>query len=283
MRTEAKALGVYFLVACIPPWIGWSLLRFGIVPSDGPWQALYLTGWAASLAGLVATAMVAGRRGVGRLLADSVRIVAPIRWWLFVAFVPLLTGVAAVGAYDLIRGKSFVIIPSALLALVSPATLITFFMGPFGEEFGWRGFLLPQFVRRFSAVPAVLIVGVIWTAWHWPLLYKDIMADPVRQLLLTVLSITCMSVMIGAVYLNTRSLLLAMLLHWNINAMQGEGGHLFPGLPSPASDHLLQLCGLGANVLAAVLTIPALISIGGHSESRGGIQRQQPGISDAST
>lgn len=38
----------------------------------------------------------------------------------------------------------------------------------FGEEFGWRGYLLPKLlplgVRR-----AVLLHGVVWGVWHWPI------------------------------------------------------------------------------------------------------------------
>ena len=38
----------------------------------------------------------------------------------------------------------------------------------FGEEFGWRGYLLPRLARQFSPRKAILIHGVIWWAWHLP-------------------------------------------------------------------------------------------------------------------
>ncbi|MEW6404560.1 MAG: CPBP family intramembrane glutamic endopeptidase [Chloroflexota bacterium] len=48
---------------------------------------------------------------------------------------------------------------------VSPlATLIP----GFGEEFGWRGYMLPHLARRLSARRAVVIHAVIWWAWHLP-------------------------------------------------------------------------------------------------------------------
>lgn len=40
----------------------------------------------------------------------------------------------------------------------------------FGEEFGWRGYMLPRLARRFSPRKAVLIHAIIWWAWHLPLL-----------------------------------------------------------------------------------------------------------------
>jgi len=37
-----------------------------------------------------------------------------------------------------------------------------------GEELGWRGFLLPYLLQRYSPVTSSLIVGVIWAVWHLP-------------------------------------------------------------------------------------------------------------------
>lgn len=37
------------------------------------------------------------------------------------------------------------------------------------EEPGWRGFMLPELQRRFSALGASLIIAVFWDIWHIPL------------------------------------------------------------------------------------------------------------------
>ena len=127
MRIDTKALVCFFLIACIPPWIGWSLLRFGVLPSDGPWPALYLTGWGASAAGLVATYMEEGALGVRRLLREAVRFRVPFRWWLFVLFVPhLASGVMAL-LYVGLSGRALGFHPSGFLRLVAPSMLVTFF------------------------------------------------------------------------------------------------------------------------------------------------------------
>lgn len=39
----------------------------------------------------------------------------------------------------------------------------------FGEEWGWRGYLVPKVNERLSFVPTVLVTGVIWGLWHAPL------------------------------------------------------------------------------------------------------------------
>ena len=43
------------------------------------------------------------------------------------------------------------------------------FVNCFGEEWGWRGYLLPKMMKQFKIVPTLLITGVIWGVWHAPL------------------------------------------------------------------------------------------------------------------
>ena len=87
---------LYFLIACIPPWIGWSILVFGPIPQNS-WlsSAIFLTGESVSLAGLVATFTVQGRKGVSRPLKEAGHVNVPIRWWLYALLVPRIWFVSA--------------------------------------------------------------------------------------------------------------------------------------------------------------------------------------------
>lgn len=38
----------------------------------------------------------------------------------------------------------------------------------FGEEFGWRGYMLPKLARQFGAKKGLLIHAFIWWFWHLP-------------------------------------------------------------------------------------------------------------------
>jgi membrane protease YdiL (CAAX protease family) len=39
-----------------------------------------------------------------------------------------------------------------------------------GEEIGWRGFLAPALVARLGFTGGALVTGLIWAAWHMPIL-----------------------------------------------------------------------------------------------------------------
>lgn len=68
-------------------------------------------------------------------------------------------------------GKPIPLSPAAFLIIqVVQATLlapIVNSIATFGEEFGWRAYLLYKFMP-FGGRKAMLIMGVIWGVWHWP-------------------------------------------------------------------------------------------------------------------
>jgi len=39
----------------------------------------------------------------------------------------------------------------------------------FGEEFGWRGYLLPRLMDRLGPWPGIILHGAVWGLWHGPL------------------------------------------------------------------------------------------------------------------
>lgn len=55
----------------------------------------------------------------------------------------------------------------AVGALLAPALNI---VATFGEEWGWRGYLLPKLCERLRILPALVLSGVIWGLWHAPLI-----------------------------------------------------------------------------------------------------------------
>ncbi len=94
----------------------------------------------------------------------------------------------------------------------------TLINGPFTEEPGWRGFLLPRLQSSYTPVVASLIVGVIWASWHLPLLLSDPTGQ--RPALQFFVLVVAQSVVFTWVYNGTRgSVLLVILMHGSANTI----------------------------------------------------------------
>jgi membrane protease YdiL (CAAX protease family) len=59
----------------------------------------------------------------------------------------------------------------AILGSFLTSFVLTLIPG-FGEEFGWRAYMLPRLAQRHSLRKALLIHAFIWWAWHIPALVK---------------------------------------------------------------------------------------------------------------
>jgi hypothetical protein len=105
-----------------------------------------------------------GTKGLARFFRRLTLWRMPLGWWAF-----LLIGIPAVkylgAAINGTIGDPLQFSPWYMLL---PGLAITLFIGPVGEEFGWRGVALPLLQRRFAPLWASLILGSIWGVWHLP-------------------------------------------------------------------------------------------------------------------
>jgi len=56
------------------------------------------------------------------------------------------------------------------LLFTATTGLIHWLSTALGEEIGWRGFLVPELAKQMSYTRLSLLSGIIWAAWHSPLL-----------------------------------------------------------------------------------------------------------------
>jgi membrane protease YdiL (CAAX protease family) len=97
--------------------------------------------------------------------------------------------------------------------------------GSLGEEIGWRGFLLPELLRRMSPLAASVVVGVVWGLWHLPVdLYAGFGLHGIGAVVARVVYAVPMSILFTWFFLRTGgSLLVALLLHTSLNVMGDLG------------------------------------------------------------
>lgn len=130
--------------------------------------------------------------------------------------------------------------PGATPIPLSPTIIVTFqiaaavLLAPLlntcvaiGEEFGWRGYLQPQLREITSIRWAVVTTGVIWGAWHWPLVLLGYeygfgyWGAPWSGLLLFSLFTVSVSALLGWLTLRADSVWPAALAHGALNASAG--------------------------------------------------------------
>jgi membrane protease YdiL (CAAX protease family) len=92
-----------------------------------------------------------------------------------------------------------------------------------GEEIGWRGYLLPQFLKFMSVPKAVLFSGVLWGIMHAPLIYfgfnygSDYGGAPYSGILLMTLTCVVLGVWMSYTMMKTNNCMYAAIIHGAVN------------------------------------------------------------------
>jgi membrane protease YdiL (CAAX protease family) len=88
----------------------------------------------------------------------------------------------------------------------------------FLEEIGWMGYAFPKMRSQSNALASSILLGVLWALWHLPVINYLGTAIPhgdywLPFFLAFSLAMTAMRVLIAWIYTNTKSVLLAQLMH----------------------------------------------------------------------
>lgn len=175
------------------------------------------------------------------------------RWFVAAWLLPFIIAAAALGISILVPGASFtlgmeglmeryskLITPEQLAALkqqmavlpVHPALislLQAFIAGitvnalfAFGEEAGWRGFLLGE-LRHLGFWNSSLVIGIVWGIWHAPLILMGHNYPEHPQSGVFMMIVFCMlfSPLLTLVREKSGSVLAAAILHGTFNATAG--------------------------------------------------------------
>ena len=163
-----------------------------------------------SFAGIVLTRIVDGKSGLQVLFSQMFRAWIAPRWYTALLLPPAL-------------------VLTVLLFLerfVSPVYAPNrFFLGilfgiPAGflEEIGWTGYAFPKMRSESNGLAPSILLGLLWALWHLPVINYLGTATPhgaywLPFFLAFSLAMTAMRVLIAWIYTNTKSVLLAQLMH----------------------------------------------------------------------
>ena len=180
-RGSASSVWSFFFVTYAFSWICWGiayLMARGTTGATGATEDLLANAPPALLvlvllgvfgpfvSAFVLTGRELGRTGVATLWKSGWNVRIPGRSWVVaVGFFPVVWVTAL-----LVSGSGVSLeLLTAPLSLVGLALFMYFLGGPFGEEFGWRGYALPRLLDQFGPRVASAVVGVFWIGWHLPL------------------------------------------------------------------------------------------------------------------
>jgi uncharacterized protein len=201
--------------------------RAYVVALFRPGGELGLDPYGPLIAAVLVTALAGGLRGLKDWARTLIRWRAAPSLYAFALLVPLLFTLLGIGANVALGATP----PSPDRWAAWPSLLVVFPLvmvlgGPLGEEPAWRGLALARIAERRPMLQATLAVGVVWFAWHLPLL----LARP-GELVPGFLGILSASVVFGWLYQRSGGVvLLPLLMHTAQNTFGGEfAGPMFQG------------------------------------------------------
>jgi membrane protease YdiL (CAAX protease family) len=232
-------IALFLVVTYTVTWGAWGALAI-VGHRVGPgFEPLYVLGLFGPMIGAVVTTVIAdGRDGLRDLGARMIRIRTGLRWWLVGLGLPLAVYAAT---YVVLAGYSvFLFAPVRLptaatlgqfngFPVTNAAALLVMlvFVNGFGEETGWRGFLLPALQRRRSPLVASLLVVACWAPWHVP---AFLVADTFRTMPVAMIPMWLLGLVAGSIFLTwlynrgNRSIALVAAFHGTFNLLSGTVG-----------------------------------------------------------
>ncbi len=170
-----------------------------------------------------------------------------VKWFLFGWFAPVVFTALGAVVYFLIYPEQFdpsltymgevlaagsgaELTPEMLQATMISQIVVSVLLAPvlnlftcFGEEWGWRGYLLPKMREKLPLFAVLLVNGVIWGLWHAPLTAighnygTGYPGYPVTG----ILAMCCFCIVMGVIFsfitIKTRSCLPAVFAHGSLN------------------------------------------------------------------
>ena len=153
--------------------------------------------------------------------------------------------------------------PAGTLVLIQTAAALLY--APFinmlvavGEEVGWRGYLTPALTERFGKGKALVLTGVIWGMFHWPIILLSgyeygtgYWGAPWLGLFVMLVFTTAYGILLSWLYEKTGSIWGCALCHGAGNAVAGLPLYF---LPAGTTGYLL-----GPTIAGPIAGLPMIL------------------------
>jgi len=170
---------LFFLIfLCLLPFLigGVSLSGLGKLSPSSPLFALCIAGftfvgYTPTLSALLVAGLFPGGGGARSVLRQVRTWRASIGWYAIAVFGPAVLFLLDEAVHLVLGGsppQHWIVLPP--LSGFFPGSLFFSVMGvlagTIGEEFGWRGFAQPRLQKRYGALKASILIGLVWGTFH---------------------------------------------------------------------------------------------------------------------
>lgn len=140
-------------------------LNMAVFPASFNYALMFLQ-WGPCIAAIIIMGIINGKAGIKSLFIKVSIRKSSLKWGIMGATIPIFCCLVTYILYVLIEhGKIVPIVLTRSIGIYLVCLLATIF-GSYGEEIGWRGFMLPKLNQKYSLFISSLIVGVVWGLWH---------------------------------------------------------------------------------------------------------------------
>ena len=171
-----RRIWLYTAIAYIFTWLVWTpLLLNEQLGTDLPTISYqhFLGAFGPCVGALLTTVITEGLSGLRLFLRRALQL--RIGWWLYAFAIasPLLFFFLAAGVAYAFEGSFVSLSQFGLTDKIDTSSFVLVWLFwiatyGFGEELGWRGFLLPRIARLTPTATAALFVAQYWALWHLP-------------------------------------------------------------------------------------------------------------------
>lgn len=187
-----------------------------------------------------------GRAGLKQLFVKQLFIKVNFKWLGIALFgIPALAVVSILISQQF-GGNGLYLTNSNLMPQLVVILLISV-----GEEFGWRGYLLPKLQNHYNALIASLILALIWSLWHYPAYLIGVGTPLDVPFYIFMLWVFPATLIITWVYNNTGSILLPIIMHSAANLSFSY----LPILPETTGEHTSFYIFIGVLWVAAITMV----------------------------
>jgi uncharacterized protein len=189
-----------------------SLICFFAYQIDNPGVSI-LSVFTPSIVALIMTAATTGKKGLMELFVKQTVKKMAFKWLLLSLFgIPTIASLAMLTSLDF-DVSGFHLRTTQLLPQVVVIILIAI-----GEEYGWRGYLLPRLMKKMNVLYASIILGLIWGLWHFPAYLIGAGVPLQMNFYVFLLWVVLGTLFMSWLYHYTKSVLTSILAHVSANS-----------------------------------------------------------------